>query len=131
MSLSGRFLHRASEGVNTAVDTCGFVSRSSIEKVIPYTDTFLYDIKAIDPEIHKKCTGQSNEIILKNLKYIDSCNKAIEIRIPYVPGFNSDEIEAIAFFLESTKNLTGVRVLPFHNRAGSKYLSLGMENTLP
>ena len=32
------------EGVNTAVDTCGFVPKDTIEKVIPYTDIFLYDI---------------------------------------------------------------------------------------
>lgn len=118
-------------GLNTAVDTCGFVPRVAIEKVMPFTDMFLYDIKAIDENVHIKCTGQSNRQILENLKYIDAAGKKTEIRYPYVPGYNSGEAESIAEFVSSLKNVTGVRVLPYHNYAGSKYLSLGMKNTLP
>lgn len=118
-------------GINTAVDTCGFVSRESIEKVIPYTDSFLYDFKAYDEEVHIRCTGQSNEIILENLEYIDSMGKNIEIRIPYVPNFNDDQIPKIAKFLTKLKNVSRIRVLPYHNYAGSKYASLDMQNTLP
>ena len=118
-------------GINTAVDTCGFVPQQAIDKVIPYTDVFLYDMKAYDEDIHIKCTGYSNKLILENIKYIDSCNKAIEVRIPYVPDYNSDQIEKIAVFLKDLENLTKVRVLPYHNYAGSKYASLEMENTLP
>ena len=120
-----------SYGINTAVDTCGYVSKESFDKVIPYTDTFLYDIKAIDEETHIKCTGHSNKLILDNLTYIDSCNKNIEIRIPYVPGFNDGEIEKISKFLNDIKNVRRVRVLPYHNYAGSKYLALGIDNNLP
>ena len=118
-------------GLNTAVDTCGFVPRAAIEKVMPFTDMFLYDIKAIDENVHIKCTGQSNRLILENLKYIDAAGKKTEIRYPYVPGYNSGEAESIAEFVSSLKNVTGVRVLPYHNYTGSKYLSLGMKNTLP
>ena len=117
--------------VHTAVDTCGFVSKEVIDKVIPYTDIFLYDLKAYSEETHIKCTGFSNEIILENLKYIDSKNKKIEIRIPFVPDYNSEEIEKIAEFLKKLKNLTKVRVLPYHNYSGSKYKSLEMKNNLP
>ena len=119
------------EGINTAVDTCGFVSKEAIDKVLPYTDTFLYDIKAIDEDVHIKCTGQSNKIILENLKHIDSLGKKIEIRIPYVPEYNSDQIEKIAGVLRILKNIKAVKVLPYHNYAGSKYSALNMENTLP
>lgn len=119
------------EGLNTAVDTCGFVSKEVIDKVLPYTDTFLYDIKAIDEDVHIKCTGHSNRQILENIKYIDSCGKAIEVRIPYVPDYNDDQIDKIAEFLKPFKNVKAVKVLPYHNYAESKYQSLGMENTLP
>ncbi len=118
-------------GINTAVDTCGFVPRSAIDAVMPYTDTFLYDIKAIDEDTHIKCTGQSNKLILENLKYIDDCGKRIEIRIPYVPGYNSGEKSRITEYLKGFGNLVKVRVLPYHNYAGSKYEALGMKNTLP
>lgn len=99
--------------------------------MIPYTDIFLYDIKAFDEDVHIKCTGQSNRLILDNLKHIDSCNKPIEVRIPFVPEYNNGEIDKIGKFLSTLKNRTKVRVLPYHNYAGSKYDSLGMENTLP
>ena len=60
------------KGINTAVDTCGYVPRSIFEKILPYVDTFLYDIKAIDPEIHEKCTGRDNSLILSNFDYLCS-----------------------------------------------------------
>ena len=118
-------------GIHTAVDTCGMVSKKAIDEVLPYTDIFLYDIKAVDAEVHKKCTGFTNEAILENIKYIDSLGKQVEVRYPYVPGYNSGEVESIAKFLSELKNLTKVRVLAYHNFAGSKYNSLGMENTMP
>lgn len=118
-------------GIHTAVDTCGFVSKKAIDAVAPYTDIFLYDFKAFNEDVHIKCTGQSNKIILENLKYIDSLGKKIEIRIPFVPGYNDTEMEAIADFLKPLKNITKVRVLPYHNFAGSKYAALSLENTLP
>ena len=117
--------------IRTAVDTCGYVPRASIEKVMENTDIFLYDLKAIDEDVHIRCTGQPNGLILDNLRYIDSIGKPIEIRIPYVPGYNSDQIEKMANFLSGLRNITKIRVLPYHNYAGSKYASLTMENTLP
>lgn len=119
------------EGIHTAVDTCGFVPRASIEKVLPYTDIFLFDIKAVDPQVHKSCTGQSNELILENLRYIDAAGKAIEVRVPYVPGHNDQQMEKISALVKTLKNVTAVKVLPYHNYAGSKYEALDMENTLP
>ena len=119
------------QGIHTAVDTCGFVPKGSMDKVIPYTDVFLYDIKGIDENVHIKCTGQSNKLILENIQYIDSLGSAIEVRIPYVPGYNSDQIEKIAEFLKPLKKVKAVKVLPYHNYAGSKYTALGIENTLP
>lgn len=118
-------------GIHTAVDTCGFVSRDAIDKVMPYTDVFLYDVKAFDEEVHIKCTGHSNKLILDNMKYIDMCEKAIEVRIPFVPGYNSDQMKKIAEILRELKHLTKVRVLPYHDYAGSKYAALDMKNTLP
>ena len=119
------------ENIHTAIDTCGFISKEAIDKVMPYTDVFLYDIKAVDEDVHIRCTGQSNKLILENLKYIDDCGKSIEIRIPYVPEQNSDQKEKIIQLLKEFKNIAKVRVLPYHNYAGSKYEALSLKNTLP
>lgn len=118
------------ENINTAVDTCGFVKREILTSVLQFTDVFLYDIKAIDEQVHIKCTGQSNEIIKSNLKYLDKAGVNIEIRIPYVPGYNDKEIDGIAKFLLSLKNITKVKVLAYHNYAFSRYASLDMESCL-
>lgn len=119
------------KNINTAVDTCGFVSREAIDKVIDYTDMFLYDIKAFDEDVHIKCCGHSNKIILDNLLYINSRNIETEIRIPYVYGFNDNQTDKIFKFLSDLKCISAVKILPYHNYAGSKYKALNMENTLP
>ena len=119
------------EDIRTAVDTCGYASRQAVEAVMPYTDLFLYDLKAVDEEIHKRCTGVSNRPILENLRYINSCGKNVEIRIPYVPGMNDGEIERMGGFLKDLSAVRCVKVLPYHGFAASKYEALGMENPLP
>ena len=119
------------EGIHTAVDTCGYVPFSAFEKVLPYTDVFLYDIKAISPAVHQRCTGKDNALILENLARLDGMGAKLEVRIPFVPHYNADELPLIAAHLRSLKNLCGVRLLPYHNMAGSKYAAIGRENTLP
>ncbi len=118
-------------GINTAVDTCGYVPRESLDKVIPYTDVFLYDIKAIDDKLHKKCTGVSNRLILDNLRYLDGIGCKTEIRIPCVPNVNDSEIDKINEFVSTLKNTVRTRVLKYHNFARSKYKALEIRCTLP
>lgn len=118
-------------GIHTAVDTCGFVSKAALDKVIPYTDIFLYDVKSYDEDVHIRCTGQSNKAILRNLLYLDSVGKPVEIRIPYVPDHNDGQIPQIADLLAPLKHITKIRILPYHNYAGSKYEALGMTADLP
>lgn len=118
-------------GLHTAVDTCGNVPWSHVEAVLPHTDLFLYDVKAIDEAVHRRCTGASNKNILENLKRIDEAGKQTEIRIPFVPGYNDAEIPKIGEFLSALHHVTKVRVLPYHDLARSKYASLQMPDTMP
>ncbi len=120
-------------GVHTALDTCGYIKFSEYEKVIPYTKIFLYDIKHIDSKKHTAAVGKSNELILENLLKLDKTGIDIEIRIPFVPGINTDEetVRKISVFLSQCRHITRVKLLPYHSLAGSKYESLDIENTLP
>ncbi len=70
-------------------------------------------------------------LILENLLRLSERGAAIEIRIPLVPDFNEKELDGIGKFLSRMRGITKVRVLPYHNFAGSKYDALGLENTLP
>lgn len=113
-------------GVSTAVDTCGDVTRDAIEKVLPYADVFLYDVKAIDPDVHKKCTGRDNARILDNLRFLGDAGAPVEIRIPFVPEFNDREIDGIVKFVAGIKSVRAVRILPYHDYARAKYAALGL-----
>lgn len=119
------------DGISTAVDTSGFVSKKAIDTVFPYTDVFLYDIKALASDVHQKATGVPNGVILENLSYINALGGNVEVRIPYVPEYNGEQIEEIAEYLSELKCITKVRVLPYHDYAASKYSALDIENTLP
>ena len=112
-------------GVKTNIDTSGAVPYGAIKPLLPYVDTFLYDIKAIDNDVHIHCTGASNRQILENIKRLCDDGARVEVRVPYVPDFNDNQIEKIADFL-SALPITAVRVLPYHNLSGSKYAALGM-----
>lgn len=118
-------------GIHTAVDTSGLAPRSSLELILPYTDVFLYDIKAIDEDVHRKCTGVSNSLILDNLLFLDGAGAKIEVRIPYVPGCNDGEMGKIARFLSGLCGVKKIRLLPYHSFARSKYEALEKEVTLP
>ena len=118
-------------GIHTAIDTAGCVSWEHFEKIMPYADMFLYDVKCFDEQKHKEYTGVSNKLILENLKKIsDTTNKDIIIRIPVVHGVNDDEKEMgmIAEFLKGIR-YTSVDLLPYHKMGEHKYDALDMAYT--
>ena len=118
-------------GISVYIDTCGFVPKKVLEDIIPYTDVFLYDIKAISEYVHIKCTGRSNKTILENLKYLSDSGCTIDIRYPLVMGYNNSECKKIGEFLQNLKGIREVKVLRYHSFAASRYDALGMKNTLP
>ena len=123
--------HFFKEGISVDIDTCGHVSFSAFERIIPYTDEFLYDLKAIDPEVHRRCTGRDNRLILENLQRLDDLGCKVEIRYPYVVGYNDGQCEKIGAFLAGLKNIKRIKVLGYHGFAASKYRALSRVNTLP
>ena len=112
-------------GIHTAVDTAGNVPWKSFEKILPFTDLFLYDIKAFGAELHRKGTGVSNELILENLKNL-SGRADIIVRIPVIGGYNDndEEIRRIADFLKQIK-IIKAELLPYHAMGEHKYTALG------
>ncbi len=118
-----------SEGLRTAVDTTGQTPWRIFEKILPYTDLVLYDIKQMDTASHKQHTGVPNEKILANLSRIGHYGVSIEIRMPIVPGLNDgrDMIERAAEFLAGVKKITRVVLLPYHKLGEAKYGRLDRE----
>lgn len=118
-------------GIHTAVDTAGNLPWESFEKIIPYTDMFLYDIKAISEDLHIKGTGVTNKNIFENLKRLsEKFSGDIIIRIPLIPGFNEsyDEMEKFSAFLQKIK-YKKVEILPYHKMGQHKYEALNLPFT--
>ena len=114
-------------GIHTAVDTAGNVPWESFEKILPYTDLFLYDIKAMDPAVHKRYTGTDNARILENLSRLLERGASLWIRIPVIPGVNDspDEMERIKAFLRAYPKPEKVELLPYHPMGEHKYAAVG------
>lgn len=114
-------------GIATAVDTAGNVPWEYFEIVLPYIDTFLFDIKLLDKESHILYTKHDNEKILKNVKYLSEIASVV-VRIPIIASVNDDdkEIEKIANFLVHT-NIEKVELLNYNNLYKEKYTQLGLE----
>ncbi|WP_297406965.1 trans-4-hydroxy-L-proline dehydratase activase [uncultured Cetobacterium sp.] len=116
-------------GYNIAIDTCGFAPLNNYLKILPYIDTFLYDIKLIDNQKHLKYMGKSNELILDNLKKISDEGANINIRIPVIGGVNEDiksMLDIIDFLKENIKTFK-INLLPYHNLGTSKYDKLNLK----
>lgn len=120
------------KNVHTACDTCLFVERKAIETVLDVTDMWLADFKCFDSDTHHRLTGQPNEKIKSNLKFLSDAGRRIEIRIPFVPGYNGtdDNMEKTGAFLRTLK-IDGVRLLPYHSMARTKYGALRIPDTMP
>jgi pyruvate formate lyase activating enzyme len=120
------------EGINTAIETCGYVKKEAILQIAEFTDLFLYDLKHIDPERHYKLTGVHNERILENLKELLQRRYNVKIRMPLLKGINDsqEEIENVIRFLmpfRDYKNFKGIDLLPYHKLGVNKYTQLDMK----
>ena len=114
-------------GIHTAVDTAGHVSFDRFERIMPYTDLFLYDVKCFDSEKHRRYTGVGNELILENLKRLLATDKPIWIRIPIIPTVNDTvgEIHRIKEYVRSCGAPEKIELLPYHAMGEHKYDAIG------
>jgi len=121
--------------ISTALDTCGYASRSIYESLLPHVDLILLDIKEIDSEKHKEFTGVSNERILDNAiwiaKFVKEKNKKMWIRTPLIPRYTATEenIKGIGkFIVEKLQNIPNRwDLLAFNNLCTAKYERLDIE----
>lgn len=119
------------QGWSTAIETTGIGSAEAIEKVIPYVDTVLLDIKHMDEEQHKKYTGGSNELVFKRAPRICQISNTV-IRVPVIPGFNYsvDAIKKIAEYARTLAGIRSIHLLPYHSFGENKYDLMGKDYLL-
>ncbi len=113
--------------IHTAIETAGHVLRCSFEKVLEYTDLFLYDVKFFDSDKHLQFTCVDNELILDNLRWLTTQGKEIIVRVPLIPGINDgEEFDAIVNLTASLDGIKELHILPYHSLGQSKYDQLGL-----
>ena len=119
--------------IHTAVDTCGFVSWPTFEMIRPYVNLFLYDLKLMDDTKHRKFTGMSNKLILRNLQILSQYGHNIILRVPIIPGINNDQehLHQLGDFAAALPRLNRVDILPYHHIGRDKYQRIDKFYELP
>jgi pyruvate formate lyase activating enzyme len=124
-------------GISTAIDTCGLTPPATFQKLMPYTDLVLFDLKLFDPFLHQKHTGANNQKIHKNLSLLGDYSQMhphqieIWVRTPIIPGATASEenISALAYYLREMFNdcISRWELCAFNNLCRDQYQRLGMD----
>ena len=116
--------------IHTTVETCGYFSADILDRVVPLTDLFLWDIKDTDSQRHNDYTGVSNERILNNLFFADSLGGKTRIRCILLNGVNTNEqhYENVVSIVCQLKHCEGVEFIPYHSYGDVKSVALGRTN---
>lgn len=117
-----------SEGYHITVETSGQAPYAALEALLPYVDCFFYDIKMMDPALHRKWTGADNGQILKNFAALAKVHNDIRVRVPIIPGINDSQKQMveIAGFIKDYA-VSYVELMPYHPLGASKASSIGYE----
>ena len=120
------------EGLHTAIESAASAPFSEIEKILPYVDLYLMDIKHMDSQKHKEYTAVGNERILENARKIADSGVELIIRTPVIPTFNDTEkeIKEISRFAASLPGVKEHHLLPYHRLGSDKYVGLGRSYAL-
>lgn len=116
-------------GCRTAIETSLYAPWETVENFLPLTDLFLIDLKLKDEEAHRRFTGVSNRLILRNLNCLASNGGKFVLRVPLIPGITAleENIATIARFAAALEGESpGVELLNFNPLAESKYRALSL-----
>ncbi|HEX9022767.1 MAG TPA: glycyl-radical enzyme activating protein [Geobacteraceae bacterium] len=121
-----RTLRRLKEmGIHTALQTCGlFDADRFVAELLPHIDLIHFDLKLMDPRLHRRYTGRNNDIIMENFTRLTRAQREkIVPRIPLVPGITATpaNLLGIAAFLRGL-GYRSAELLPY-NPAGIDKLS--------
>ncbi|MFA7700572.1 MAG: AmmeMemoRadiSam system radical SAM enzyme [Bacilli bacterium] len=90
----------------------GFMSKETLEVILPYLDAINIDLKGPDDDFYQKQCGGNLKTILNNLKTMQKANIHIELTTLLIPGLNDEEHQIKKLVSTIVENL-GVE-LPWH-----------------
>lgn len=117
------------ESLHVAMQTSGYASEEDFRRVAGKCDLVLFDLKPIDPEVHRRWTGCDNAPILRNLAALAAMETPFFVRVVLVPGVTDTEenLRGIAARVGSLQRRPRVELLPYNRAAGGKYAACGLE----
>lgn len=117
--------------IHTALDTSGYAPERIFDSILQDVDLFLYDLKIIDDQEHKKYTGVSNKSILKNLETLAELGKTVILRLSLIPEITASEqnIKNILDFISTLRGFDEINLLSYHN-VNEKYIRLGKKHKM-
>lgn len=115
--------------IHVAVETSGHASEQAMRAVMPNVDLFLFDIKATDPEKHRRLCGHDNTRILSNLSLLCESDSEVVLRLPLVPDVNDDDahLRAVGELVQRFPMIRYVQIMPYHELGESKRARFGMK----
>ncbi len=111
------------DATHVVLDTSGYGTESDFRLVASRCNLVYFDLKIIDPALHRRYTGVDNAPILRNLEMLAVMKIPCVIRVPLIPGVtdSDDNLDAIATIASRLPCLTRVDLLPYNRAAGGKY----------
>jgi len=120
-------------GLHVALDTCGAFPWEAYQRMLPWVDLVLLDIKLMDGARHKAATGAGNEVILENARRLAATGVPTWIRTPVIPGYTDDldNLRAIGCFIrDELPNVERWDLLAYTNLGRPKYERLDLPYAL-
>jgi pyruvate formate lyase activating enzyme len=120
------------EGIHTAIDSALYVPPAQTEKILPYTNLVLADIKHIDPQSSQRITGFNNDHNLANLKLLAENRIPVWLRYVVVPGLTdqTDVFYRMAALINRLPNIERMDLLPYHGLGEHRWALLGLPYSL-
>jgi len=126
-------------GLHLALDTSGHGPRTHIQRLLPYIDTLLFDLKLLDSLKHRQFTGVDNTQILANLMWLIAHKPdhlKLHLRLPLIDGVNcsnTDLVTLVSWLGSHDRNhrIDQIDLLPYHKMGQQKGLQLEEAIELP
>lgn len=96
-------------------DTNGYMTKKSLGRVLEFTTSVTYDIKAYDEKIFRALTGAEVEPVLRNAEYIGkhAKDKLWEFRVMVIPSVHEQDIDGLTGFISGIDPELPVNFLAF------------------
>lgn len=101
--------------LNTLIETNGHVTVERLKQLLPVLDMAMVDLKATSPDLHRRLTGQSNELVKETIRFLAQQDRLYAVRKVVAPGY-TDSVEdtaATARFIASVDPGIRLRFLRF------------------